>query len=304
MAGLDSLFLGVDGGGSGCRVRLVDDYGQELGSGVGGTTNIRSGLEAAWASILGATDTALAKAGLDRAAFPRIHAGLGLAGIVGAVDVERVRAAGPGFASTSVTTDAHTACIGAFAGQDGAIIIIGTGSVGYAVIRGEPHSIGGWGFEVSDQGSGADIGREAIRAALLGYDGLGPASDFTAGVIKRLGGHPPQVVSWANSARPRDYAEFARDTLGFARLGDPVAALILERAASHIGVFIRRLRALGAAKICLMGGLGPALESWLPPWAQAVLAKPQGDAVDGALLMARNTRARRQAPGAEAPGHG
>ena len=59
MAGLDSLFLGVDGGGSGCRVRLVDDYGRELGAGVGGTTNIRSGLEAAWASILGATDTAL-----------------------------------------------------------------------------------------------------------------------------------------------------------------------------------------------------------------------------------------------------
>ena len=287
MAGTESWFLGVDGGGSGCRVRLVDGEGRERGDGIGGATNIRLGLEAAWASILGATDQALAKAGLERDALPRIHAGLGLAGITNANDVGRVRAAGPGFASIAVETDAHTACLGAFAGQDGAIIIIGTGSVGYAIVRGEPHSIGGWGFEVSDQGSGADIGREAVRAALLSYDGLGPSSDFTAGVMKRLGGHPPQVVAWANTARPRDYGEFARDALGFARLGDPVASGILERAADHICIFIRRLRGLGAARICLMGGLGPALEAWLPPWAQAVLAKPQGDAVEGAILMAR-----------------
>ncbi|MEI9983678.1 MAG: BadF/BadG/BcrA/BcrD ATPase family protein [Aliidongia sp.] len=221
MSGTESLFLGVDGGGSGCRVRLVDAQGLERGAGVAGATNIRLGLAEAWASILGATDQALAKAGLGRDALPQIHAGLGLAGITGPVDVERVRAAGPGFASIAVDTDAHTACLGAFAGQDGAIISIGTGSVGYAVIRGEPQSIGGWGFEVSDQGSGADIGREAVRAALLGHDGLGPATDFTASVMKRLGGHPPQVVAWANSAKPRDYAEFARDTLGFAQSGDP-----------------------------------------------------------------------------------
>jgi glucosamine kinase len=287
MAGSGSLFLGVDGGGSGCRVRLVDETGQELGSGIGGATNIRLGLEPAWASILGALDQALTTAGLDSAALPRIHAGLGLAGITGPADIERVREAGPGFASITLSTDAHIACLGACDGQDGAIVIIGTGSVGYAIIRGAPHSIGGWGFEVSDQGSGADIGREAVRAALLAYDGLGPASDFTAGVMKRLGGHPRQAVAWANTARPRDYAEFARDTLGAARLGDPIAAAILERAVGHAALFIRRLRALGAARICLMGGLGPALEAWLPPWAQAVLAKPQGDAVAGAILMAR-----------------
>lgn len=287
MASMESLYLGVDGGGSGCRVRLVAEDGRELGAGIGGSTNIRLGLEEAWASILGAADQALAKAGLDRSALPRIHAGLGLAGIVGAQDVERVRAGSPGFASITVETDAHAACLGAFAGQDGAIIIIGTGSVGYAIIRGAPHSVGGWGFEVSDLGSGADIGREAVRAALLAHDGLGPASEFTAGVMKRLGGHPPQVVSWANSARPRDYGEFARDALGFARLGDPVAAPILQRAADQVGAFIRRLRVLGAQRICLMGGLGPALEAWLPPWAHGALAKPQGDAVDGAILMAR-----------------
>jgi len=126
MASMEILFLGVDGGGSGCRIRLVDQAGRELGAGVGGATNIRLGLEAAWASILGATDQALAKAGLDRDALPRIQAGLGLAGITGPVDVERVRAAAPGFAGIAVDTDAHAACLGAFAGQDGAIIIIGT----------------------------------------------------------------------------------------------------------------------------------------------------------------------------------
>src|ERR1700728_248451 len=159
MTRMEPLFLGVDGGGTGCRVRLVDADGHVLGAGPGGAANIRLGLDSAWAAILEATDTALGQARLDRGALPRIHAGLGLAGIMKPPDIERLRAAAPPFASLSIASDAHTACLGAFAGRDGGIVISGTGSVGYALIHGEPHSIGGWAFDVSDLGSGADIGR-------------------------------------------------------------------------------------------------------------------------------------------------
>ncbi len=126
---MGDLFLGVDGGGTGCRVRLVDAAGRRLGDGKAGAANIRLGLDVSWGRILNATDQALAEAGLDRSALPRIHAGLGLAGITGPADSARVTAGAPGFASVAAETDAHTACLGAFGGRDGAILILGLAAI-------------------------------------------------------------------------------------------------------------------------------------------------------------------------------
>jgi glucosamine kinase len=281
------LFLGVDGGGTGCRVRLIDAAGTVLGEGKAGAANIRLGLDVSWGQILQATDQALGQAGLDRTALPRIHAGLGLAGITGPTDSRRVAASAPPVASVAAETDAHTACLGAFGGRDGAILILGTGSAGYAIVEGQSHPIGGWGFEISDDGSGAQLGREAVRAAVRAYDGLGPASDFTLAIMARLGGHPPDVVAWVNGAKPGDYGSMAPLAIEFARRGDPVAAALIRQAVAHVDNFIRRLIELGAGRVALMGGLGPVLEPWLDGAARRVLADAEGDAMDGAVLLAR-----------------
>jgi len=281
------LFLGVDGGGTGCRARLVDAAGTVLGEGQAGAANIRLGLDVSWGQILLATDQALAQAGLDRAALPRIHTGLGLAGITGPADQARVAASAPGFAGIAAETDAHTACLGAFGGRDGAILILGTGSAGYAIVDGVSHPIGGWGFEISDDGSGAQLGREAIRAAVRGYDGLGPVSSFTTAIMDRLGGHPPDVVAWVNGAKPGDYGRMAPLVLEFAQRGDPVAMALIRQAVGHVDSFIRRLIELGAGRVALMGGLGPLLADWLDDAARGVLVAAEGDAMDGAVLLAR-----------------
>jgi glucosamine kinase len=293
----DPLFLGVDGGGSHCRVRLVDGVGRVLASAAGGPSNIRLGVERSWGAIGGAIAEALAGAGLGRAALTQIHAGMGLAGIVGPEDLDAVRAAAPGFAGLAIESDAHIACLGAFGGAEGGIVIIGTGSRGYALIggpgqsnRGQSNrgqSIGGWGLPISDLGSGADIGREAVRAAVLAYDGLGPDSPFAAALLARLGGTPAVVLSWAEAAEPRDYATLAPEIVAAGAAGDPVAVAILTEAGSRIARLVARLEALGARRICLVGGLAPALEPWLPAPARAPLAPPQGDALDGAILLAR-----------------
>jgi glucosamine kinase len=48
-----------------------------------------------------------------------------------------------------------------------------------------------------------------------------------------------------------------------------------------------RLLDVGAPSVCLIGGLSDVLRSWLPPPLQGRLAAPAGDAMDGAVLMAR-----------------
>ncbi|HYC01862.1 MAG TPA: BadF/BadG/BcrA/BcrD ATPase family protein [Azospirillaceae bacterium] len=282
------LLMGVDGGGTRCRVRIRRMDGTLVGEAVAGPANIRLGLETAWAAILDAAARALAGAGLSLDdALPRIRAGLGLAGICGPEDSARILEAGPRLAGAVAETDAFAACMGAFAGRDGAILIAGTGSAGYALVGGKGHAVGGWGFEVSDGGSGASIGREAVRRSLRAHDGLEAPSPFTRAVMDRLGGTPASVVAWAGAAKPGDFGGFAPLVLEHAGGGDPVAAAIVAAAAADLSDHIRALTDLGAPSVCLMGGLADPITPWLPPWARRLLSQPEGDALDGALLMAR-----------------
>lgn len=282
-----TYFIGVDGGGTKCRARLRGAGGELLGEGLGGPANIRLGLDPVWEHILDAIDGALAQARLSRAIFPQANLGLALAGIMTATDAAKVTAKRPDFAHIVAANDAHVACLGAFSGRDGAIMIAGTGSAGYAWVKGRPHTVGGWGFEVSDDGSAAVLGREAIRVALHGHDGLSPHTAFTRAVIAHFGGHPPDIVAWIDQAGPGDYGGLAPLVLSFAGQGDPVAVELTARAAHDIGRYLKRLHDLGAPKICLVGGMAEPLTPWLNPWARTLLQAPEHDAVEGALLLAQ-----------------
>jgi glucosamine kinase len=280
-------YLGVDGGGTQCRARLCDALGVVLGEGVGGPANIRLGLDRVWDNMLIAIDQALSQAGLNRAIFSQTSLGLGLAGITTHADCVQTIASGPTFLYAQAATDAHCACLGAFSGRDGAIMITGTGSAGYAWVKGVGYAVGGWGFEVSDDGSAAGLGREALKAALHGYDGVGPHTRFTRAVMERFGGLPSGIVHWVTKAGPADYGSLAPMVMEFASQGDEVAVDLVERAARDLGRHLARLHALGADKICLVGGMSAPLTPWLAPWTHTVLQQPEFDAVEGALLLAR-----------------
>jgi len=284
---MTQYFLGIDGGGSNCRARLRDAEGRLIGEGTSGSANIRLGLELIWGHILEAADQALAQGGLTREVFARTAIGLGLAGITCAEDAARTLAAAPRFARADACTDAHAAVLGAFSGRDGAILITGTGSAGYAWVGGVGHAVGGWGFEVSDDGSAAALGRDALRVCLHAFDGLSPRSAFTDAVIERFGGHPSGVVSWVTGAKPKDYGTLAPLILSHAQDGDPVAVALVERAAHDLGRHLHRLHTIGAQKICLVGGMAGVLTPWLAPWTRPLLAEPEHDAIEGAIFMAR-----------------
>src|SRR5438132_13575281 len=156
------LFLGIDGGGSKCRARIRDEGGAKRGEAEGGIANIYFDFDAALAAIVDTARAAAAEAGAN---IGELHAGLGLAGAMTSDAVARVRSAHLPFAALEVDSDAYIACLGAHGGEDGGIVITGTGSAALALVAGERHTAGGWGFLLGDDGSGAAIGRAAIRRA-------------------------------------------------------------------------------------------------------------------------------------------
>lgn len=287
-----SYFIGIDGGGTRCRARLRGPHGSLLGEGLGGPANIRLGLDQAWGSILAAIDAALGQAGLDRTALSAASIGLGLAGITHAADAASMIAAAPvRFRAIAAESDGYTACLGAFAGGDGGILIAGTGSAAYLLVGGRGQGLGGWGFEVSDEGSGAWIGREAIRSALHAHDGIGPRTALTSQILERLGGSPSDIVAWVGGARPGDYGSFCPTVLRAAEAGDVVGLDIRRRAAAELARYVRRMAALGAPAICFLGGLSGPLSPHLPADAAGLLTTPRGDALEGGILLARRALA-------------
>src|SRR3546814_6594646 len=108
-----------------------------------------------------------------------------------------------------VRSDSIIANLGAHMGGDGAILILGTGSVGL-IKRGEDSlSIGGYGFPISDEGSGAALGLSAIRHALRTLDGRTRPTQLSQAVTKQFDHAIPNVIAWMDDAAPTEYAAFA-----------------------------------------------------------------------------------------------
>lgn len=281
--------LGIDGGGTGCRARLTDARGRVLGEGTAGPANITLGAEVAVASILQAARMALAQAGVEDDVLQRTRAGLGLAGANVPHHRQAFERIDLPFASSVLRSDAETACLGAHRGRDGAILILGTGSQGVIYRDGSFATLGGWGFQLSDFGSGAILGRAAVRRAFLAQEGIEPASPFTRAVMQRFAEDYEMMLDWSSSARPREWAEFARTAFEHAERGDEVALQLVRSNAASVERMLDRLMALGATRIALMGGVAQPTRHYLAARFDDVLVEPLGDAMDGALLLCAGT---------------
>ncbi|TFB24416.1 hypothetical protein E3U55_02660 [Filobacillus milosensis] len=59
-------------------------------------------------------------------------------------------------------------------GEPGIVQIAGTGAITYGLTQqGEFHRVGGWGYLFDDQGSGYDLGKQALSRVFQAYDGRG-----------------------------------------------------------------------------------------------------------------------------------
>lgn len=280
-------YVGVDGGGTSCRARICDVDGNCLGEAKTGSANILLGADVAMASIRDAITAAATKANLTAADYGCMSVGLALAGAEQKQAWYEFMALPHPYAAITLNTDAYGACLGAWRGEEGAILIAGTGSCGILITDGHQHVVGGREFPISDQGSGAIMGLRLIQQVLLSVDNIVPSTPLAQHVLAHFSYDIDAIVSWSKTARPCDYGQFSPDIFAYAAEGDSLAVKLLQQTASDIEMLLSALIQRGAGQICLMGGIGERIQPWLVPPLQARLALPQGDAMDGAIAMAR-----------------
>jgi glucosamine kinase len=279
------MVLGIDGGGTSCRAALATADGHIIGRAKSGAANIRTDLTGARQSIVEAARLAFLDAGKDPALMPQTPAVLGLAGSNVGTYRQQLEAILP-FQRNVVKSDALIALEGAVGTGDGAIVVLGTGSAYMARRDGETRAVGGWGFLVGDQGSGARLGRDLLEETLLGYDGIGEASDLTRAVLAVFRNEPRDVVEFTTTAKPGDFGGFAPMVFEHAAKGDPVAEKILGRAVHFIEASLKVLDLRPGDPLCLLGGLADLYAPRLSEPFHALLRPPLQDALGGAVQIA------------------
>ncbi len=281
------FYLGIDGGGSKCRASVADAEGNIIGTGVAGPANPLHGVEQTLESIGDAAKSALSEAGLPDSTLSTLVAGVGLAGVNLPSLYDVVNRWQHPFAAMHLTTDLHIACLGAHNWDDGAVIITGTGSCGYASVGGKGHVLGGYGFPYGDQASGAWMGLEAIKAVLLAFDDLGPQTQLSDAIADQLQARGVMIVERMAKATSRDFARLAPLVLAAAESGDAVARRIVEEGAAYVSALGRKLLALGPPRLSMLGGLADRLRPWLDAEVAQQVSPPLGPPEAGAIYYAR-----------------
>ncbi len=269
---MPSLYIGVDGGATKTKLRIEDDNGRLLGQAVGGPASIRYSVDQAWASIQATLLCALQPLGISLYDVQhRFHVGMGLAGCELAEACAAFRQREHPFETLVLASDAHTACLGAHGGQDGAIIIIGTGAVGYQLQAGRCTKVGGFGFPQDDEGSGAWLGLQAVSMTFKSLDGRQTTSDLTRTVYARFNTNLPSLTAWANAATAADFATLAPLVIAAAENGDAVAIRLLQQAAAAIDEIGAALSAASDSAVALPCSLIGSISPFLMPYLSASL---------------------------------
>lgn len=283
----DALLVGVDGGGTHCRVRIRRPDGTLLGAAEGGTANVFSGIGPAVDNVFSTLRAALARGGEDEAALARCHVGFGLAGASVSSVAAAFSALSLPVAAWALETDALTARRGAFRGADGAIAILGTGSAYAVKANGRTEILGGCGPVVSDQGGGAVLGRLALTEALLAHDGIRPPTALTQALLEGFAHAPRAVAEFARDAKPSDFGRLAPLIWDHFDRGDPVADRLIRDSLLIVEASAWACLGRGAPAIAFLGGQAARYRALLSPDLDARTVEPADDALEGALDLAR-----------------
>jgi glucosamine kinase len=254
------LYLGIDAGGTKTDC-AVSNGAELLGQASGPSCKLaRVGREQARENLQSVIRRACEAAHVQAEDAQHVCIGMAGASLPEAVQwaQETIREVIPG-ATIYVAGDHIIAHRAAFGVSPGVLVIAGTGSIAFGRNQaGETARAGGWGPNVSDEGSAFWVGREAVIAALHAYD-FGGDNTLLPMIARGWSVAPEEVIRLANAAEPR-FAELAIAVTAAAEKGDPTAREITTRAGQALaklgGAVIRRLwPKAGVVPLALSGGV-------------------------------------------------
>src|SRR5579859_113675 len=254
------LYLGIDAGGTKTDC-AVSNGAELLGQATGASCKLsRVGKERGRENLQAVIRQATQAAGVEASTIQHVCIGMSGASLAEAVHwaQQTIRELIPD-STIYVAGDHVIAHRAAFGTSPGVLVISGTGSIAFGRNQsGETARAGGWGPNVSDEGSAFWVGREAVTAALHAFD-FGSTNELLATIAECWKVAPEEVIRMANASEPR-FPELAGPVVNAAEQGDDTARAIMERAGKALAglasAVIKRLwPSGGVVPVALAGGV-------------------------------------------------
>ena len=277
--------LTVDGGGSKTLARLTNQATGQSWQQQAGPASLTNDFSLALSNINLLSNSLCQQAGISS---KQAIAVMGLAGAGNPQQhLQASQQLAKHYAGFLLTTDAKTSLYGANLGQPVLVVALGTGSVAMRLLAdGTERQVGGWGFNIGDEGGGAWLGKQAVRELLWQVDSLtGITSPLLSAVALQIGEDDTTLLPWLKTASPNDYAALA--PLVFSHAGRcGIADMLLERHVEAVQQLLWRAREQFDLPVVLLGGLAEVTAPLLNSQCRALLQNARGSALDGALILA------------------
>jgi len=254
------LYLGIDAGGTKTDC-AVSNGAELLGQATGASCKLaRVGKERGRENLQAVIRQATQTAHVDASEIQHVCIGMAGASLAEAVHwaQQTIRELIPE-STIYVAGDHVIAHRAAFGTSPGVLVISGTGSIAFGRNQnGETARAGGWGPNVSDEGSAFWVGREAVTEALHAFD-FGKSNGLLATISDCWKVAPEEVIRLANSSEPR-FPELAGSVVNAAEHGDAKARAITDRAGKALAglasaVINRLWPDGGVVPVALAGGV-------------------------------------------------
>lgn len=262
---MQSLVVGVDGGGTKTRALLADGKGKQLGEATGAGSTVKpQEAERSAGVIAGVVRDLLEEAGKTDVK-PRVLF-VGVAGVGRPSEREALHEALSSHDLAEelvIDTDFSVALTDAFAEGPGVLVIAGTGSSAFARgPAGATARCGGWGPIIGDEGSGSWIGRRALSVVAAAADGREPETALTGAILTAAEvSETSELIRWAANATPATLATLAPVVISVADAGDlranSIVSMAVEELALHVRALARQLFSdeRASVPVALTGGL-------------------------------------------------
>ena len=279
-------FVGIDAGASHSRAVLANEDGLVLAQTAGPPASLALGAESVWLIVSSLIAELLTSIGDHGDRLRPCTVCLAAAGSSRQDVVSMLLHLGRGLRSFTVVSDAAAALDGAHGGNDGAVLILGTGSILLGRTGTRRFRIGGFGFPVGDYASAAHAGLLAAQAVAKFHDRLVRSGPLVDELSRSFFPDRPTLVAWTDKARSREYGMLAPLVSRCAKEGDLTAQRIMRRCASHASDYIRVARRHDVHRVAIVGGFSNSVKGWMTSEALQGVVDPLGNAVDGALALA------------------
>lgn len=203
-----------------------------------------------------------------------------------------------------VVHDGAISLMGATAGKPGIVLVAGTGSVCFGVNKGgKLGRSSGWGYILGDEGSGYDIARRGMTAALRAYDMRGERTVLIEKFAAKLGLTTIEDLVrkvYAEGMERHQMSALAPLVLEAAQAGDRIASDIISYAGTELGLaavaVARQLDMLDQEfEVAITGGIlehfgdyimNPVRSTVLNHAPGAKFARARFEPVAGAIIIA------------------